>query len=219
MIDVERQGDVAIVRWRDGENRFNRRSVARWHEVLDELEATDDPLAVVITGEGRFFSNGLDLDAFGADPEEGKVTVPEVHRLFGRLLVFPAYVVAALNGHTFAGGAMLACCADERVMRSDRGYWCLPEADLGLPVTEPMMATVTARLSVQTAAEALNTGRRYTAEEALAAGIVDHVAPEAEVLPRAIERAALVAAKSRTVIATHKAMLFSAAARTCGHLT
>ena len=216
MIDIEREGDVAVVRWRDGENRFNRSSVDRWHEVLDELEAIEGPLAVAIVGEGKFFSNGLDLEGFAAEPEGARAVVDDVHRLFGRLLLFPAYTVAALNGHTFAGGAMLACCVDLRVMRQDRGYWCLPEADLGLPLTEGMFAAVTARLPVAVAAEAMNTARRFTADEALAVGIVDLAVPEAQVLPAAVERAAAVAAKDRKVIAQHKRMLFGDAARTCG---
>lgn len=216
MIDIEREGDVAVLRWRDGENRLNQASVGRWHEVLDELEAAEGPLAVVITGEERFFSNGLDLEAFAADPDGAGAVVDEVHRLFGRLLLLPAYTVSALNGHTFAGGAMLACCTDLRVMRQDRGYWCLPEADLGLPLTDAMFAAVTARLPAAVAAEAMNTARRYTADEALAVGIVDVAVPEAQVLPAAVERAASVAAKDRTVIAQHKRMLFGEAARTCG---
>lgn len=216
MIDIEQHGDVAVLRWRDGENRFNPGSVARWHEVLDELEAVDGPLAVVVVGEGRFFSNGLDLDGFAADPESAGAVVDGVHRLFGRFLLLPAYTAFALNGHTFAGGAMLACCGDVRVMREDRGYWCLPEVDLGLPLTEPMFAAVTSRLTVAAAAEAMNTGRRYTANEALAAGIVEHTASEDEVLARAVELAAPYAAKDRTVIGTHKRLLFGDAARICG---
>lgn len=216
MIDIEQQDDVAVVRWRDGENRFNRASVDRWHEVLDELEAIEGPLAVVVTGDGRFFSNGLDLDGFAADPEGSSAVIDEVHRLFGRFLLFPAYTVFALNGHTFAAGAMLGCCGDARVMREDRGYWCLPEVDLGLPLTEPMFTAVTARLDVATAAEAMNTGRRYTAAEAFAAGIVEHTAPESEVVDRALALAAPVAPKDQ-VIARHKRMLFGEAARTCGH--
>lgn len=102
-------------------------------------------------------------------------------------------------------------------MREDRGYWCLPEVDLGLPVTEAMFATVTARLTVATAAEALNTARRYTAAEALAAGIVEHTAPEAAVLARALALAAPMAAKNRSVIGQHKRLLFGAAAAICGH--
>lgn len=218
MIDIEQQGDVAIVHWRDGENRFDRASVARWHAVLDELEAVEGPLVVVVVGEGKFFSNGLDLDGFAAGPDTAGAVVSDVERLFGRLLVFPAYVAFALNGHTFAAGAMLACAADVRVMREDRGYWCLPEADLGLPVTDAMLAVVTARLPIAAAAEALNTARRYSAPDALAAGIVEHTAPEAEVLERAVALAAAQAGKDRTVVAQHKRMLFADAARRCGHL-
>ena len=207
---------MVVVRWRDGENRFTTASIARWHEVLDELEATDGPLAVVLTGEGKFFSNGLDLEGFAAEPAAAGAVVSGVHRLLGRLLTFPAYTVAALNGHTFAAGAMVACCADTRVMRADRGYWCLPEVDLGLPLTPAMFAAVTARLSVASAAEAMNTGRRYSAGEAVAAGIVEHAAEEEDVLPLAIELAAAVAGKDRSVIAEHKRMLFGDAARVCG---
>jgi len=217
VIDIERQDDgVAIVRWHDGENRFNTASVRRWHEALDELEATDGPLAVVLTGAGKFFSNGLDLEGFAADPSAAGAVVSDVHRLLGRLLLFPAYTVAALNGHTFAAGAMVSCCVDARVMRDGRGYWCLPEVDLGLPLTPAMFAAVTARLGVASAAEAMNTGRRYTAAEARAAGIVEHVADEDRVLGLAVELAAAVAGKDRSVIAEHKRLLFADAARTCG---
>src|SRR3546814_4315737 len=80
-----------------------------------------------------------------------------------------------------------------------------------------MFAAVTSRLSVATAAEALTTGRRFTAPEALAAGIVDHTAAEADVLERAVELATPHAAKNRQVIARHKQMLFGEAARVCGH--
>jgi enoyl-CoA hydratase/carnithine racemase len=216
VIDLERTGDVALIRWSDGENRFHRASVERWHAVLDELDAVDGALAVVVTGEGKFFSNGLDLEAFAGDRDAAAFVVDGVHRLLGRMLLLPAYTVFALNGHTFAAGAMLACTGDARVMREDRGYWCLPEADLGLPLTEPMFAAVTARLSVQVAAEAMNTARRFAAPEAFGVGIVDHVAAEADVVPFACELATAMAAKDRSVIATHKRLLFGAAARACG---
>src|SRR5690606_36933990 len=128
VLDIDWRGRVAVV---------------RWLAVVDELEAGEGPRALVVAGEGRFFSSGLDLDALAADRDAARAVVDDVHRLCGRLLLFPAYTVGALNGHTFAAGAMLACCLDARVMREDRGYWCLPEADLGLPLTEAMFAAVT----------------------------------------------------------------------------
>jgi len=98
-------------------------------------------------------------------------------------------------------------------MRADRGYWCLPEVDLGLPLTDGMKAVVTARLPRAAAADAMMTGRRYGAADALARGIVEHTAPEAEVLDRAVALAAEIAPKNRSVIAAHKRLLFGDAAR------
>jgi len=214
VIEIERIGDVAVVHLRDGENRFNASSIASWHAALDELEASDGPLAVVTVGEERFYSNGLDLDWMVANPEAAAGHLHEVHRLLGRMLAFPAYTVAAVNGHAFAGGAMLAIAHDLVVMRDDRGYWCLPEVDLGLPVTAPMFAVITAKLPRVAAHDALVTGRRYPAAEALTAGIVHRIAPEPDVLPVALAAAIDMAPKNRDVIAAHKQLLYADALAT-----
>lgn len=215
MIDLERRGDVAVIHMRDGENRFNRQSIDRWHEVLDELEATEGPLAVVTTGEGKFYSNGLDLDWMAANAGESGPLLVDVHRLFGRVLGFPAITIAAVNGHAFAGGAMLATAHDFLVMRDDRGFWCLPEVDLGLALSPAMHAVITAKLPRVTAHEAMMTGRRYTAGEALAGGIVHRTAPEADVLEEAVRWASELAGKDRGVLAEHKRLTYGAAVETC----
>jgi enoyl-CoA hydratase/carnithine racemase len=216
MLEIERRGDVAVVHMRDGENRFNGASVAAWHEALDELESSDGPLAVVTTGEEKFYSNGLDLDWLATAGDEGAGMVADVHRLLGRVLGFPAITVAAVNGHAFAGGAMLATAHDFVVMRSDRGFWCLPEVDLGLPLTSAMHAVITAKLPRVAAHEAIMTGRRYTADEAVAAGIVHRTAPEADVLDTAIACASELAGKDRDVIAEHKRLTYGGAIDVCG---
>jgi len=216
IFERSRHGDVEVLTWNDGENRYRADSVAEWHTTLDELEATDGPLALVVTGTGKFFSNGLDLDWLGANPDEAGPMIDGVHRLFGRMLTLNLFTVGALNGHVFAGGAMLACGFDVRVMRTGRGYWCLPEVDLGIPLTEPMFATVAAQLPPATLHEAIVTGRRYGAEEALAAGIVDHAVPEERVVELAIELAQAMAAKDRSVIANHKRQMYGHVAEVCG---
>lgn len=215
-LEQTRDGDVVVVTWNDGENRYRGDSVAEWHAVLDELEATDGPLALVVTGSGKFFSNGLDLDWMGANPGDTDEMLAGVHRLLGRMLLLNMYSIAAINGHAFAGGAMLTCGFDERVMREDRGYWCLPEVDLGLPLTPAMYATVAAHLPHATLHESIVTGRRYGGAEALVAGIVEHVAIEAEVVGRAVERAQAMAGKNRAIIANHKRQMYGAAAAICG---
>jgi enoyl-CoA hydratase/carnithine racemase len=119
--------------------------------------------------------------------------------------------VAALQGHTFAAGAMLALAHDERVMRADRGFFCLPEVDIGLPFTPGMNALITARVSQRTAHEAMTTGRRYGGEEAALAGLVEEAVPVEEVLPRALARAAALSGKNPETLRAIKQRLYGEA--------
>jgi Delta3-Delta2-enoyl-CoA isomerase len=208
MIELRRDGDVRILRFDDGENRFSPGFLDELEKILDELEATEGPKALVTTGTGKFYSNGLDLDWLGRNPDEWGPYLDRVHALFARFLTLPMPTVAALNGHTFAAGAMLALTHDHRVMRTDRGYFCLPEVDLGLSFTHGMAALVQGRLPKVTAHEAMVTGRRYPAKEAQAAGIVDRAAPEAEVLATAVGLAAPLAGKDGGTVAKIRAVMY-----------
>jgi len=203
-IAAERRDAVVVVTMDRGENRLHPRLLSGLESILDAVERDDAPTALVLTGSGKFFSNGLDLEYMAANPEEAEAILARVHALYGRLLGLGVPTVAAINGHAFAGGAMLALSCDLAVMRSDRGYFCLPEADLGLPFTPGMNALLTARLSPPTAHRAMVTGHRFTGTEALAAGIVTDIAPEHEVLDRAVALAAGLAAKSRPAVAAIK---------------
>jgi enoyl-CoA hydratase/carnithine racemase len=207
---IERVGEVSVLRLKAPEGRFNPASLGAIAAVLDELERSDDPGALVITGEGKFFSNGLDIDWMGTAPPGGAAEVLDgVHALLARLLVFPTATVAAVNGHAFAAGAMLALACDARVMREDRGYFCLPEVDLGLPFTPGMTALLKARLSPATAHEAMVTARRYGAPEALAAGIVEASVPSELVLETALARVGALVDKPRASVAAIKRGLYA----------
>ena len=118
-------------------------------------------------------------------------------------------MIAAVNGHAFAGGAMLALACDQRVMRDDRGYFCLPEVDINIPFSDGMSALVRAKLSPKTSSDAMLTGRRWTAAEALEGDIVDATAPEAEVLPIAIARAKELSGKTHGVVGTIKQTMYA----------
>jgi enoyl-CoA hydratase/carnithine racemase len=101
-------------------------------------------------------------------------------------------------------------------MREDRGYWCLPEVDLGLPLTPGMYAVVAAHVPRQALHDSALSGRRYSGPEAVAAGIADEVAPEGEVLDRAVARAAELAGKNRDVIREHKRLMYGDAITASG---
>ena len=195
-LERERDGAVFVLRMVDDDNRFHADSVAEWHAAIDEVEASTGPAALVTTGTGKFYSNGFALEQIIEDGTIGEV-IPAALRLFARFLRLPVYSVAALNGHAFAAGAMLAMTHDARVMRADRGYWCLPEADMGVPLAPGMTALIAAKLPIATAHQAIMTAHRWGGEDAVTAGIVDEAVAEDQVLARAVERAAARADTSR----------------------
>jgi enoyl-CoA hydratase/carnithine racemase len=215
MIELTRDGDVFILQFDDEENRLSPGNLDAIGEHLHQVEEAEGPKALVTTGTGKFFSNGLDLDYLGANPSDLTSYLFRVHSLFTRFLSLTCATVAAQNGHTFAAGAMVAICHDHRVMREDRGYWCLPEVDLGMPFTEGMNALIPAMIPARTAHEAMVTGRRYTGADALAAGIVHELAAEDQVLPRAVEVAQGLASKAGPGIAGIRTHLH---AHVIGHL-
>lgn len=209
-------GSVAVLTWDDAENRINLDSLSRINDLLDELEATDGALSVVLTGVGKFFSNGLDLARFGDQPEEFSATLAELKRTVGRLMLFPAYTVAALNGHAFAGGALMSCAFDYRVMREDRGYWCMNEAEIGLALDEQLWTIIHHRLPKATAIVAATTARRFAGPDAHAAGIVEATAMEDHVVPHAVEVAERYAVLHRTTLAHHKRLAHGETAAALG---
>ena len=131
----------------DDENRFNPDWVGAVSALLDEVAAAPGPRALVTTATGKIWSNGLDLEWMGANTGEVPAFVPPCTRCSAQMLGLPVPTVAAIQGHCFAAGAMLAVAHDFRVMRADRGFFCLPEVDIHIPFTPPMAALIQARLS------------------------------------------------------------------------
>jgi len=207
---MERHDDVFVLDLGDTENRFHPDWITSVTARLDEIDKAADPRALVVAATGKFFSNGLDLEWLAAHPDRERDYIPSVHELFARVLTLPLVTVAAIQGHAFAAGAMLTLACDFRVMRADRGFWCLPEADIGLPFTPGMSALIQARLTPQAAHEAMITARRYGGLDATAAGIVDQAVDEAVVRSAAIETAAALAAKAGPALGTIKARMYAA---------
>lgn len=200
-------GAVAVLDLGDTENRLHPDLLASVNELLDQVTAADGPRALVTTAAGKFFSNGLDLDWMSTAGQRVGDNLADVHALLARLLTLPMVTVAAIGGHAFAAGAMLTLVHDLRIMRADRGYWCLPEADLGLPFSPGMSALIAARLGPARAHEAMVTARRYGGQDACTAGIVDDTADADGVRTRAVALAAAHAAKAGPALGAIKTTL------------
>jgi enoyl-CoA hydratase/carnithine racemase len=211
MPTLERTGDVFVLGLGDDENRFHPDWLDAVSAALDEVEKSEGPRALVTTAMGKFFSNGLDLDWLFAHPDARDGYVTSVQALLARVLSLPVVTVAAVQGHAFGAAAILTLAHDFRVMRADRGFWCLPEADIKMPFTPGLSAVIQARLAPQVAHEAMITARRYGGHDALAAGIVDRAVDEQAVRGTAVEAAAAQAGKAGETLATIKARMYASA--------
>jgi enoyl-CoA hydratase/carnithine racemase len=209
MPTLDRDGEVFVLDLGDTENRFHPDWLTAVQEHLTTVDAAEGHRALVTTGAGKFFSNGLDLEWLAQHGDRFLDYVIDVHALLARFLALPVVTVAAVQGHAFAGGGMVALAHDFRVMRADRGYFCLPEVDINIPFTRGMSGLIQGKLSKRTAHEAMTTGRRYGGTDALAAGIVDAVAHADDVLSSAIELARPLAGKAGTTLGTIKSRMYA----------
>jgi enoyl-CoA hydratase/carnithine racemase len=178
IIEYTTEDRVAIITLNDGENRFNPPFLQSFLDILDEIEEKTDANALVVTSSHeKIFSNGIDLEwLLPFIQKEDRKTATDffylLNRLFQRILLYPMPTIAAISGHAFAGGAIVSCAFDFRFMRSDRGFFCFPEVDLGIPFLPGMLALIQKAIPGQTFQELQLTGKRATAEECAAHHII-----------------------------------------------
>jgi enoyl-CoA hydratase len=161
-------------------------------EFLDEIAAALDAVerspahAVILTGTGGSFSAGVDLfRVVEGGAAYATRFVPLLESVLRRLFIFPRPVIAALNGHAIAGGMLLACACDRRIMAAGRGRVGVPELRVGVPF--PVLGFEILRFAVGTRnTQALAySGETYDAETALRRGFVDELVPAETLLDRA----------------------------------
>ena len=209
MVTISSDGPVWTLDLGDDENRFSPDGLTAVGESLDRREASSEPAVLVPTGGGKFYSNGLDLEWLGQNLDQHDAYVAKVEDLFARVLTLPVPTVAAVNGHAFGAGAMLAMAHDYRVMREDRGYFCFPEVDIHIPFTPGMNALVTSKLTPRAALDTMATGRRFGGGDAAAVGLVDATASLEELTATAAGLVRDLAGKDRATLGTIKARMFA----------
>jgi len=210
MFRLDRQSQVFVLTMDSGENRLDIEAYATLDGHLDAVERADGHKALVTTGVDKFYSNGLDFDPIMA--RGGRKALDEVvavtTRFCQRLATAPYPTVAAINGHAYAAGAVVALAHDYRIMREDRGYFCLPEIDLKVPLPSGLLEMFRDRMTPQALRDSVLFGRRYTSAEAHAAALVDRLAPAAAVLSQAIALAASLAEKDSHTLGAMKRGLY-----------
>ena len=209
-VALETRGRVAVLTL-DRPDRLNALSPDMLDDLvarLDEVEADEGVGAAVVTGAGdKAFSVGADVSLVReATPIEARTFAARGHATADRIEALRTPVVAAINGYALGGGCELALACDVRVA-SDRAQIGLPEVTLGIFPGWGGTQRMPRLIGPGRAKELILTGRRVGAEEALALGLVERVHPHEELLDRAVELAAEIAAKPAWALAAAKAMV------------
>jgi enoyl-CoA hydratase/carnithine racemase len=213
LIDVEIKQNVAIMTWNSGENRFNSTFLEAFFEAMDKVEKQSEASVLVVkSGHEKIWSNGLDLDWLGplVMNKEIEITKAFFYRLndfFKRIVMSPLITVAAINGHAFAGGAITACAFDFRFMRTDRGFFCFPEVDLGIPFLPGMLSLLKKSIPNRPYVTLALTGARMTAQQCVDEGIMTAAYHNDELMDKILEWAAPLT-KRRIIVSAIKAELY-----------
>ena len=192
-VDLRRDGDIAIVTIDNlPVNALGHEVRAGLVEAFGQVKQDESVKAAVLACAGRTFSAGADIGEFGG-PEEGRRIGAAFREALSAVAAIPRFTIAAITGVALGGGCELALACDWRV--------CAENARLGQP--EILLGIIpggggTQRLprlvGPARAKELLLTGRQVKADEAVRIGLVDEVVPAAEVLERALAKAAELAA-------------------------
>jgi enoyl-CoA hydratase/carnithine racemase len=211
-ISLTYEEKIAILDLGADENRFSPGFLDEMNAHLDEVVGTGAQ-GLVTTGGAKFYTNGLDLDWLTAHGDQTQWYVGRVQAMLARVLTLPVPTAAAVVGHAFGAGAMLALAHDFRVMRADRGFFCFPEVDIRIPFTPGMAALIQAKLSPQAAVASMTTGRRFGGDDAASLGIVDAVAGEGAVTPAAVDLLRPLDGKDPGTLGAIKQTMFGPAVR------
>ena len=208
MIEVTRQGDVTILKLVHG--KANALDIELCEAIVarfNDLRSTSDR-AIVLTGQGRMFSAGVDLPRLiegGADYV--RRFLPALHKLYDTVFHHPKPVIAAVNGHAIAGGCVLACCADKRIAARDGGRIGVTELLVGVPF--PAMAFEVMRFATapRYLPDVILRGATFPTDEALRRGLVDAVVEPAELMERALAEAEALGALPPATFAMTKGQI------------
>jgi enoyl-CoA hydratase/carnithine racemase len=175
----KKNGFATISLRRGKVNALNETMVEEIGDSFGTLETDSEVKSIIFIGSGKFFSFGFDVPEFLRYPKKDFIRYLEKFtNLYTYLFQFPKPIVAALNGHTIAGGCVLATACDFRVMVSGKGKIGLNEITFGAPFFAGSAEMLRFCVGSRNAQSILYSGVMYSAQEAFTLGLVDQVSSE-----------------------------------------
>ena len=189
-------------------NALDRAMIDALAEAARAIEASREARVAILSGDGKAFCAGGDIAAWGGLPalEMWRDWTRAGHRAFEALARLRVPLIAALTGHAFGGGLELAAVADIRVAESGIKLG-LPESGLGMAPGWSGTQRLVRRFGPSVVRRMALAGAMFTAEEALALGLVDEVTAKGEGVVRAETIAADVAKRGPVAVQMIKAMI------------
>ncbi len=213
-IRLEREDDILVITLARGKaNALTDAVVAELQQALNHAERDSHTRAVVLTSaQPRMFCAGFDVqEVFTYEPERMRSFARAFFRVFDTLRCLPKPVVAALTGHTYAAGAILALVCDVRVMSEGDYGFALNEVNLGVVLPARMIRALASEIPLQTGHALFLEGHVFKASDARHAGLVDELVPAGNVAFRAATRARDLGHKPPRAFAGHKRALVEVA--------
>ena len=206
---------VAIITMTNGENRQNLVFAKTLNAMLDEIIADKTVSALIITSnDEKNFSQGIDVQWIMDHMQKNNHQpvsdfINEMDNVFKKLLLYPVPVIAAINGHAFGNGSIMSCACDFRFMRSDRGFFCFPEVNIGIPFRWGMNAFVKKAIPLHILSQMQFTGNRYTAPDLEKHNIIVKACANQEDLMASAIAFAKTLQKKRGILGEMKKRLYS----------
>jgi len=210
-IDIEFNKKIATITLnRPKVNALNDQLIDELKVAFQNAESDQNVNAVILTGEGSFFSFGFDVPGFMSYSKDAfQCYVEKYSDMVKEIFMFPKPIIAALNGHTVAGGSVLALACDYRIMISGKAKIALNEMTFGSTLFSCVTETLRYAVGSKESEQIIYTGKMHSAEEALALGLVDAIANEDE-FPQVIsEKAQDFAGKDLAAFRSIKQLLKS----------
>ena len=180
LMHVSRDGEIAtLILSRGKVNALNEPMVEELTKSFEDLETDNEVRSIIFTGSGKFFSFGFDVPEFLNYSKSDFIRhLEKFTNFYTYLFLFPKPIVAALNGHTIAGGCMLATACDFRLMVTGKAKISLNEITFGSAVLAGSVEMLKYCVGSRNAQSILYSGSMYSAEEAFQLRLVDQVSSE-----------------------------------------